>query len=135
MINVCEETNEITQYEFKLRSQASCYISKKGRVVLSNAFSVNMLKHDGYLFFSQIDLEMAKYIIAGTEILSIIGHQSTAELLSAKLGIPVLTNRINYIKQKNDQIIVCLPSQRLEEGKVLTLEELNQIEIKFWLVK
>ncbi|MHB1692470.1 MAG: STIV orfB116 family protein [bacterium] len=135
MINVYEEPKSKYELDQIFLRNNSKQKEQKGRVVLSNAFSVNMLKHDGYLFFSQIDLEMAKYIIAGTEILSIIGHQSTAELLSAKLGIPVLTNRINYIKQKNDQIIVCLPSQRLEEGKVLTLEELNQIEIKFWLVK
>ncbi len=127
MINICEETNEKSNYNFNG--------FKKERIVLANAFSVNMLKHDGYYFFSKIDLEMAIYFINNAEVFSIIGHQSTADLLSAKLGIPVEANRINYVKQKDDRIIVCLPTQRLEEGKILTLEELNKIEVKFWLVR
>ena len=127
MINICEEKNEKSNYDF------NCF--KKERTVLANAFSVNMLKHDGYYFFAKIDLEMAIYFVYNAEVFSIIGHQSTAYLLSAKLGIPVEANRINYVKQKGDRIIVCLPAQRLEEGKILTLEELNKIEIKFWLVK
>ena len=104
------------------------------RLVLSNAFSVNMLKHDALLFFGQIDLETAK-TLAHDGFYSIIGHQSTADLLSAKLDVEIKLNRENYKKEKNDAIIVCLPSKRLEEGKVLSLEELEQIDIKFWVIK
>jgi hypothetical protein len=104
------------------------------RIVLSNAFSVNMLKHDALLFFGQADLEMAKASVKDG-FYSIIGHQSTADLLSAKLNVEVKLNRENYKKEKDDIVIVCLPSKRLEEGKVLSLEELNQIDIKFWIIK
>lgn len=127
MINICEETNEKSNYYFNG--------FKKERTVLANAFSVNMLKHDGYYFFAKIDLEMAKYFVNNGEVFSIIGHKSTADLLSAKFGIPVDANRINYVKQKNDLIILCLPSKRLEEGQVLSAEELEKFDIKFWLVK
>lgn len=106
------------------------------RNVISNAFSVNMLKGDALLFFSQIKLSDVKfYLEEGDEIYSIVGHQCTADLLSAKLGIEVKYNRENYKKEKNDQIIVCLPSRRLDEGQVLSLDELNQIDVKFWLIK
>ena len=104
------------------------------RIILSNAFSVNMLKHDELLFFGQIDLETAK-TLAQDGIYSVIGHQSTADLLSAKLGVEIKMNRENYKKESDDSIIVCLPSKRLDEGKVLTLDELNQIDIKFWIIK
>ncbi len=130
MINVYETAKEIdVNKDFKDKN-------KTGRIVLANAFSVNMLKADGYLFFAKIDLPIVKYLISESkDFLSVIGHQSTANLLSAKLGIDVEVNRINYIKQHYDQIIVCLPTQRLEEGKILSLEELNKIDVKFRLVK
>lgn len=105
------------------------------RNVIANAFSVNMLKEDSLLFFAKVDLDIVKSYIAQGEIYSIIGHQSTADLLSAKLGVKVELNRENYKKEKEDRIIVCLPSKRLEEGKVLSLEELEQIDIKFWVIK
>jgi hypothetical protein len=96
-----------------------------------------MLRHDGYYFFGHITQETARDIIVlnNNAVLSIIGHQSTADLLSAKLDIPVSVNRINYVKQKGDQIIVATPLIRLEEGKVLTADEIKAIEIKFWLIK
>ena len=104
------------------------------KTVISNAFSVNMLKSDALLFFSQTDLETVKTLVQGG-VYSIIGHQSTADLLSAKLGIDIKLNRENFKKEKDDSIIVCLPSKRLDEGTVLTLDELNQIDIKFWIIK
>ena len=106
------------------------------RTVISNAFSVNMLKQDTMLFFAQITLDIATFMVNDSgKIYSIVGHQATADLLSAKLGCLVPLNRENYKKEKDDRIIVCLPSKRLEEGKVLSLEELEQIDIKFWVIK
>ena len=106
------------------------------RTVIANAFSVNMLKQDSMLFFAQITLDMARFYINDSgKIYSIVGHQGTADLLSAKLGCKVEFNRENYKKEKDDRIIVCLPNKRLEEGKVLSREELSQINVKFWLIK
>ena len=106
------------------------------RTVIANAFSVNMLKQDTMLFFAQITLDMARfYINDNGKVYSIIGHQSTADLLSAKLGFNVPLNRENYKKEKEDRIIVCLPFQRLEDGQILSIEELNRINVKFWLIK
>ena len=106
------------------------------RTVIGNAFSVNMLKNDAMLFFAQITLDMARnFVNDNGGIHSIVGHQATADLLSVKLGCPVPLNRENYKKEKDDRIIVCLPNKRLEEGKILSAEELSQIEVKFWLIK
>jgi hypothetical protein len=115
------------------------------RTVIANAFSVNMLKQDTMLFFAQIDLETAKYYVntipecsaaySVYSVYSIVGHQATADLLSAKLGCNVSFNRENYKKEKDDRIIVCLPAQRLDEGQILSVEELNRINVKFWLIK
>ena len=104
------------------------------RNVIANAFSVNMLKGDSMLFFSQADLETVKHYISEGEIHSIVGHQSTADLLSAKLGVKIELNRENYKKERTDSLIVCLPSKRLDEGQVLSKEELEKIDIKFWII-
>ena len=104
------------------------------RTVIANAFSVNMLKSNALLSFLQADLGTVK-TLAQDGVHSIIGHQSTADLLSAKLGIDIKLNRENYKKEKDDSIIVCLPSKRLDEGKVLTVEELKQFDVKFWIIK
>ncbi len=106
------------------------------RTIIANAFSVNMLKHDAMLFFTQIDLEIAKFIAHDDgDVHSIVGHEATANLLSVKLELEVPYNRENYRKEKDDRIIVCLPNKRLEEGKILSVEELLQIDVKFWLIK
>ena len=106
------------------------------RTVIANAFSVNMLKSDTMLFFAQITLDIARFYINDSgKIYSIVGHQATADLLSTKLGYPVPFNRDNYKKEKDDKIIVCLPNKRLEEGQVLSKEELSQIDVRFWLIK
>ena len=104
------------------------------RTVIANAFSLNMLKNDCVLTCMQIDEETVKeYIKNGFH--SVIGHQGTAELLTAKLGFNINYNRENYKKEKDDQIVVCLPNSRLNEGQTLTREELEAFKITYWLVK
>jgi len=96
-----------------------------------------MVEKDSYLFFGHITEQMARDIVYLHEkdVLSIVGHQSMADLLSVRLSIVVPVNRINYVKKKDDQIIVATAQRRLEEGKVLSLDELKAIPIKFMLVK
>ena len=106
------------------------------RTVIGNAFSINMLKGDAVLRFTEINLETVIFLIQpdNDPIYSIIGHQGTADLLTAKLGREIKFNRENYKKEKEDRIIVCLPTSRLEEGKVLSREELDKTLVKFWLI-
>ncbi len=105
------------------------------RNVIANAFSVNMLKEMALLCFNPVSLADAKFFLEDGELYSIIGHKATADLLTAKLGVEIKYNRENYIKKKDDRIIVCLPNRRLDEGQVLTQEELQKTDVKFWLVQ
>ncbi len=103
------------------------------RIVIANAFSVNMLPsstevHE--LRFVKIPLELAREIVQyakqrGIEILSIIGHESTAKLLTQLLGVEVLTNRVYYTLQPQDLLLVFTLPTRLPEGRVLSEEELK----------
>jgi hypothetical protein len=105
-------------------------------LVFGNAFSVNMLKRRASVSFVEAELwEVKQWLSEEKEFLSIIGHKGTADLLSVKLGTQIPVNRVNYKLKEGDSLIICLPTQRLEEGKILTKDELESIEVKFWLAE
>jgi len=99
------------------------------KIYLSNAFSLNMLSFNPNapapvrLFVRPIDLQRVKSLLKlGFE--SAVGHQSTAEILSALLGIEVPTNRTAIKLQSGDTLIVFQLGVRLQEGQVLSKEEM-----------
>ena len=125
--------NEVSFYRIAKQSR---------RIVLANAFSVNMLENDCSVRFKKVDLEdVRKFIVYAVkhnlEIKSVIGHESTAKILSELLNYNVVVNREAYKMQKNDLLIVFQLKTRLEEGKVLSKEELEKLlqegKIEFWL--
>ena len=105
---------------------------------LVSAFSINMLdfnnKNELIIKIQKISEEMVKEILRKQEFVSAIGHESTARLISKKLGIQVSANRIQIKAKKGDKIIVLQLLQRLPEGKILTEEELQQIPIQWFMV-
>jgi len=105
------------------------------RLVIANAFSVNMLKEARVLAFVSVSLEFAKTHVKtmkerGVEILSIVGHESTAKLLSRILSIEVPVNRIDYKMERDDVMLVFAVPFRLPEGKVLSESELQEYASK-----
>ena len=127
-------------------SQVTLYkkVLENDRIVLANAFSINMLgREDVGLRFVKLTLEEVKYLVTGAikrgkEIKSIIGHQSTAELMSNILGFKVEANREFYQMQDRDLLLVIQLKERLQEGQVLSKEEiekkLEEGKIEFWAV-
>jgi len=63
----------------------------------------------------------------GFEVISAIGHQSTAQVLSKLLGFEVPAQRISIELDKGDVAIAFALDYRLPEGKVLPDEELKRI--------
>jgi hypothetical protein len=63
----------------------------------------------------------------GFEVVSAIGHKSTAEILSRILGFEVSAQRIGVELDRGDAAIAFALDFRLPEGKVLTEEELMKI--------
>jgi Domain of unknown function (DUF1874). len=86
-----------------------------------------------YIKLERISLEKAKQILQNNEFISAIGHEATAKLLSQLLGINIPVNRISVFFELGDIGIHFFLKQRLPEGKVLTEEELKELD--FWLVK
>jgi hypothetical protein len=104
-------------------------------LILANAFSVNMLTEPKTLQFVQVNENIIAQTLQSQSFQSIIGHNSTAEFLSKRLCVQIDCNRQEYKLKSNDVLIVVTLGKRLEEGKVLTQEELIQFPVQYWVVK
>jgi len=104
-------------------------------VYVSNAFSLNMLRHERELILIYPeDIKWIKRMLS-KGFVSAVGHESTAKLLSQLLGIEIPVNRIEIKIEYGDKLIVFQLLQRLPEGKVLSEEELRQVKYRFLVVE
>lgn len=95
----------------------------------------SILTSFGVYKYEEIALEIIGKILKQEEIISAIGHQATAEVLSELLGVPVPVNRIQIAMERGDQAIVFKLKQRLEEHKVLTKEEMKDLDYELGLLE
>lgn len=63
----------------------------------------------------------------GIHLISAIGHKSTAEALSAILGVEVPVDRTAVKQEHGQQALVFKLRARTEEGRILSLPELEEI--------
>jgi len=73
-----------------------------------------------------VTCEEARSILSGGYV-SAVGHEGTAQVLSALLGIVVPPNRIAVEMRPGDEAVHLAITARLPEGRVLTAEELAGI--------
>jgi hypothetical protein len=107
----------------------------KPKVYLSNAFSLSMLTNfPTCLRVREVTLEDVKKLLSQSSFVSAVGHQATADLLSKLLQIPVPFNRVSITLNSNDVLVVFQLQTRLEEGKILSEEELAKLQFKFLIV-
>jgi len=87
----------------------------------------------------EVSLETAREWIKQGDFISAVGHESTAKLLSELLGVEIKPNRIFVDMQKGDEALAIQFLQRVQEGKVLSKEELEELykqgKIVFRLIK
>jgi len=111
------------------------------RLILANSFSVNMLPPFTPARINIAEATRENFVRAinskrlrNLPRLSVIGHKATADVLSQYLGFKVNENRINYTAEDGDLIAVFIPGVRLEEGKVLTEDELKNLPGRYFFV-
>jgi hypothetical protein len=73
-----------------------------------------------------VSVQEAKQLLK-REFVSAVGHQSTAEIMSAVLGIPVQYNRAQVFLEPGDEAVCFVLKARPPEGRVLSREEIEQI--------
>jgi len=76
----------------------------------------------------KIDLETAKKIVREMPFTSAVGHEATAKVLSELLGVEIPYNRITVRMKEGDAGLHFVLRTRLPEGKVLSEEELRQLD-------
>ncbi len=90
---------------------------------------------DGTYRLSTVTLDQAKLLISDQDILSAIGHDSTAQILSDLLDADVPVNRIQFEQQPGQVALVFKLNGRPPEGKILSREEIEQIGYKFQILR
>ena len=81
-----------------------------------------------------ITLQEAQALVQHNDILSAVGHQSTADILTTLLGVQVPMNRIMFEQEQGQKALVFKLLGRPEEGKILTSDEIHQMGFKFQLL-
>ena len=95
--------------------------------------NTSILTTYGVFVYQPITLEEAKKLIAAG-YQSYVGHQSTCDILTELLEVPVEMNRTQYEQKASEKAIVFKLNSRPPEGKILTKEELIEIGFSFGLV-
>ncbi len=106
-------------------------------IVLGNAFSLKMLPREktSKLIVIPSAQEEVKGILQRSPFKSIIGHEGNAQLLSDLLGVEVPVNRETFTLTSEVTLLVGMPSGgRLPEGRVLSKEELEAIQLDWFIV-
>lgn len=84
---------------------------------------------DGLWIMRTVTAEWAREAAAAAasvgQLLSAVGHSSSAEAMAAALGMPVPCNRITVVPEPGDELLCLRLHSRPPEGVVLTLEELE----------
>ena len=106
------------------------------RLILLNT---SILTAHGTFSYEPLTLAQAQTLVnewrtAGREIVSAIGHQATADLLSSLLAYEVAARRIAFYQTVEDVGLVFKLRGRIPEGQVLDREQLESVGYEFgWL--
>ena len=114
----------------------------KDRLVIANAFSLSMIPQSPSvtLIIERLSLDEVREVVKRYEgkIYSIVGHESTAKILSRLLDTQIIYNRVFYKIKAGDAVLVCQLMTRLKEGEILSEKELEQLleqnKIQFYIV-
>lgn len=97
--------------------------------------NTSILTAYGIFEFQPLTLEKARSLVLVNEVVSAIGHQATAEILSDLLGISVNANRIEYIQSVGETALIFKLKNRIPEGKVLNRTEIEEIGYEFGILR
>jgi hypothetical protein len=118
---------------------ASGQLKKQKQSIMQLAIlNTSILTGYGEFRYVPLSLEDAQNIAqtanAGYGVLSAVGHQSTAEILSELLCFDISMNRIQFAQELGQDALVFKLKGRAPEGKVLDREEIESIGYEFGLL-
>jgi len=84
---------------------------------------------------TEISDKDVKDILKDGKFVSVIGHKSTADVISQLTGIDIPVNRVELKLTTSDKLVVFQILTRLPEGVILSKEEVDKIPHKWYLVE
>lgn len=105
-----------------------------GKLALLNT---SILTTAGAYRLIDITLDDARRIVSdhAGNLDSAIGHQLTAEIMTTLLGTEIPVNRQMFTQEVGQAALVFKLNGRPPEGKILTVEEIEEIGYKFQVLK
>lgn len=96
--------------------------------VLVTLLNSAVLTADGEYEMRSITLEAARALLRQRGFASALGHEATAHVMSALLGIDCPVRRVTYRQPRGASALVLRLNQRLDQGRVLCrVEEIEAI--------
>lgn len=86
---------------------------------------------DGVFEVRTVTLEQARELAQSNELLSAIGHESTAQIMTELLGVNIPVNRIQFAQKEGQVALVFKLKGRAPEGVILNREEIEAIGYEF----
>ena len=99
--------------------------------------NTSILTTAGVYELTDISLEQARQMVADNadNLDSAVGHQATADIMTALLGIDIPVNRQLFLQEIGQQALVFKLKGRPQEGIILTTADKEAIGYKFQLLK
>ncbi|WP_217562824.1 DUF1874 domain-containing protein [Paenibacillus sp. GbtcB18] len=97
--------------------------------------NTSIITADGDFTLQTISAQQAKgFVTQAARLDSAVGHESTAQIMTALLGVDVPVNRQQFVQQPGQQALVFKLNGRPPEGKILTADEIEQIGYKWQIL-
>jgi len=99
---------------------------------LVNAFSLNMVNTDRlYMRIDRVDADKfcseLRTRIDNNELQNAIGHDSTMAIVNSLCSVNMNVNRVSVKANDNDELLIIMIGERLQEGKVLSENEIKEM--------
>ena len=97
---------------------------------------MQLLLRTGYIVYrcESISLDRAKFLLNNFGYTSYIGHQSTAEILTKLLDVPVNYNKDMSFQNIDEVSLILSLNSRAPEGIIYSKEEIEKIGYSFKLL-
>jgi Holliday junction resolvasome RuvABC ATP-dependent DNA helicase subunit len=102
-------------------------------IYLANAFSLSMVTPPTTIKVVEASAKDVKNVLKDGFV-SAVGHEATAQVITSQLGVQVPVNRISIQLKDSDVLVVFQLLTRLPEGKILGVDEMRQLQAKWYIV-
>lgn len=99
-------------------------------------FNTTIMPNEGTFENKKVSRDKAWEVIQNRPYTSALGHQGSADAFNALFPhLECAVNRIQATMQPGDEAIALKVIDRIAEGKILTLEALNETGFEFYHIK